>query len=119
VTDWTHGYNIEQGYTYGVYRELAPDWMDVCAMLAGFAVPSEGAQGQLRYLELGCGQGFGLALIASAYPQIEFVGVDFSPEHIAHARGLAHAAGLDNVRFVEADFLDLARDWPPELGRFD
>ncbi|MBA2919789.1 methyltransferase domain-containing protein [Sphingomonas sp. MAH-20] len=119
MTDWTHGYNIEQGYTYGVYRELAPDWMDVCAMLAGFAVPSEGAQGQLRYLELGCGQGFGLALIASAYPQIEFVGVDFSPEHIAHARGLAHAAGLDNVRFVEADFLDLARDWPPELGRFD
>lgn len=119
MSDWTHGYNIEQGYTYGVYRELAPDWMDVCAMLAGFVAPSEGAQGQLRYLELGCGQGFGLALIASAYPDIEFVGIDFSPEHIAHARGLARAAGLENVRFVEADFLDLARDWPPELGRFD
>jgi trans-aconitate methyltransferase len=119
VTDWTHGYNIEQGYTYGVYRELAPDWMDVCAMLAGFVAPSECAQGRLRYLELGCGQGFGLALIASAYPDIEFVGIDFSPEHIAHARGFAQAAALNNVRFVEADFLDLARDWPVELGRFD
>ncbi|GAO39059.1 hypothetical protein SCH01S_25_00390 [Sphingomonas changbaiensis NBRC 104936] len=119
MNDWTHGYNIEQGYTYGVYRELAPDWIDVCAMLAGFVAPSEAGQGRLRYLELGCGQGFGLALIASAYPDIEFVGVDFSPEHIAHARGLARAAGLDNVRFVEADFLDLARAWPPELGRFD
>jgi SAM-dependent methyltransferase len=119
VSDWTHGYNIEQGYTYGVYRELAPDWMDLCAMLAGYVGPSEAAQGGLRYLELGCGQGFGLCLIASAYPSIEFVGVDFSPEHIAHARGLALAAGLDNVSFVEADFLDLARAWPAELGRFD
>jgi SAM-dependent methyltransferase len=119
VSDWTHGYNIEQGYTYGVYRELAPDWMDVCAMLAGYVAPSEAAQDNLRYLELGCGQGFGLCLIASAYPSIEFVGVDFSPEHIAHARGLASAAGLTNVSFVEADFLDLARAWPLELGRFD
>lgn len=119
MTDWTHGYNIEQGYTYGVYRELAPDWMDVCAMLAGFVAPSEGALGRLRYLELGCGQGFGLCLIASAYPEIEFVGVDFSPEHIAHARGLASTAELNNVTFVEADFLDLAHAWPAELGRFD
>jgi SAM-dependent methyltransferase len=119
VSDWTHGYNIEQGYTYGVYRELAPDWMDVCAMLAGYVAPSEAAQGRLRYLELGCGQGFGLCLIASAYPEIEFVGVDFSPEHIAHARGLAGKAELSNVSFVEADFLDLARAWPAELGRFD
>ena len=30
-----------KGYTYGVYRELAPDWMDVCAMLAGYVAPSE------------------------------------------------------------------------------
>jgi len=119
MSDWTHGYNIEQGYTFGVYRELAPDWMDLCAMLAGYVAPSEGAQGRLRYLELGCGQGFGLALIASAYPDMEFVGIDFSPEHIAHARGLARAAGLDNVAFVEADFLDLARNWPAELGQFD
>jgi SAM-dependent methyltransferase len=119
MSDWTHGYNIEQGYTYGVYRELAPDWMDVCAMLAGYVAPSESVQGRLRYLELGCGQGFGLCLIASAYPDIEFVGVDFSPEHIAHARGLAAKAGLENVSFVEADFLDLARDWPPDLGQFD
>ncbi|NNM75632.1 methyltransferase domain-containing protein [Sphingomonas sp. ID1715] len=119
MSDWTHGYNIEQGYTYGVYRELAPDWMDVCAMLAGYVAPSEAGQGGLRYLELGCGQGFGLCLIASAYLDIQFVGVDFSPEHIAHARGLARSAGLDNVSFVEADFLDLARAWPAELGRFD
>lgn len=119
MTDWTHGYNIEQGYTYGVYREIAPDWMDVCAMLAGYVAPSEAGQGRLRYLELGCGQGFGLCLIAAAYPDIEFVGVDFSPEHIAHAGGLARAAGLENVRFVEADFLDLAHDWLADLGRFD
>lgn len=118
MKDWSHGYNVEQGYTYGVYRELAPDWIDICAMLAGYVAPSE-ASDRLRYLELGCGQGFGLCLIASAYPDIQFVGVDFSPEHIAHARSLAERSGLENVTFLEADFLDLARVWPAELGRFD
>lgn len=118
MADWSHGYNVEQGYTYGVYRELAPDWMELCATLAGYVTPSE-AGTPLRYLELGCGQGFGLCLFAANHPDIEFVGIDFSPEHIAHARALAAQAGLGNVRFEEADFLDLARAWPESLGRFD
>src|SRR3546814_10811048 len=81
------------------YEMRISDWSsDVCssdlALLHGFRVPD--ARAPFRYLELGCGQGFGLCLLAALYPHGAFVGVDFNPEHIAHARELAHGAGLSN-----------------------
>lgn len=115
--NWSHGYNVSSGYTYGFYRELSPDWLNFGALLHGYRVPDAG--GAFRYLELGCGQGFGLCLLAANYPKAEFLGVDFNPEHIAHARELARAAGLTNVRFEEADFEALAQQWPADYGRFD
>lgn len=115
MSDWSSGYNVEAGYTFGYYRELSPAWLDYAATIEGYATPP----GQWRYLELGCGYGFGLILLASIYPEHEFVGVDFNPQHIAHARRLASSAGLTNVTFEEADFLDLARDWPDTWGQFD
>lgn len=119
MVDWAHGYDVSVGYTYGFYRELAPDWLDLCTRLAGFIPPRRGPSGQFRYLELGAGQGLGLCLLAAANPQADFVGVDFLPGHVAHAEALAATAGLANVRFVEADFLDLAADWPRDFGTFD
>lgn len=116
MSDWSHGYNVALGYTYGSYREMSPLWLNFATQLGGAEPP--GAR-KFRYLELGCGQGFGLALLASLYPQGEFIGIDFNPEHIVHARGLSEAAGLKNVRFEEADFLTLAKAWPGEYGRFD
>ncbi len=113
MSDWSHGYNTSLGYLYQFYRETAPAWMNWAIMIKGFKAP---AANRFRYLELGCGQGFGLNLIASMYPDSEFVGVDFNPQHIAHARDLALAAGLKNVRFEEADFMDLSRSWP--YGQF-
>jgi SAM-dependent methyltransferase len=113
---WSHGYNVSSGYTYGFYREMAPDWLNYAALLHGYRVPD--ASGAFRYLELGCGQGFGLCLLAASYPQAEFLGIDFNPEHIAHARELAQQAGLDNVRFEEADFAVLAQQWPADYGKF-
>ena len=115
MSDWSSGYNVEAGYTFGYYRELSPAWLNYAATIEGYATPS----GQWRYLELGCGYGFGLILLASTYPEHDFVGVDFNPEHIAHARRLVASAGLTNVTFEEADFLDLARDWPQNWGQFD
>ena len=118
MNDWSHGYNVSVGYSYGFYREMAPDWLDFCAWIGGFEPPQR--QGRpFRYLELGCGQGFGLCLLAAAEPDAEFVGIDFQPDHIEHATGLAETAGLSNLRFVRADFLDLARDWPADFGTFD
>ena len=115
MSEWSAGYNVDVGYTYGFYREIAPNWLDFCARIQGVAPP----RGEWRYLELGCGQGVGLTLLAALNPAHEFVGVDFNPLHIAHARNLATAAGVSNVRFEEADFVELGRGWPCEWGRFD
>lgn len=115
--NWSHGYNVSAGYTYGFYRELAPDWLNFGALLHGNHVPD--VQAPFRYLELGCGQGFGLCVLAASYPHASFLGVDFNPEHIAHARELARAAGLTNVRFEEADFSVLAKQWPQDYGLFE
>ncbi|MBY8824495.1 class I SAM-dependent methyltransferase [Sphingomonas colocasiae] len=119
MNDWSHGYNVSLGYTYGFYRELAPDWLDLCARISGFVPPTRGANGSFRYLELGSGQGVGLCLLAAANPSAEFVGIDFNPEHIAHSKGLAAAAGLSNIRFIEGDFAALGASWPADLGQFD
>lgn len=119
MNDWSRGYDVSVGYTYGFCREMAPDWLDLCVRAAGGAQPRQGASGRPRFLELGCGQGMGLCLLAAANPGIDFVGIDFLPDHVDHARRIADAAGLANVRFVAADFVDLATGWPEDFGQFD
>jgi len=119
MSDWSHGYDVSMGYTYGFYRETAPDWLDLCAALAGRASPRKGGSAPFRYLDLGAGQGMGLALLAAANPQGDFLGVDFHPEHVAHATHVAEAAELTNIRFSGADFIALAADWPADFGTFD
>lgn len=52
--------------------------------------------------------GLGLCLLAAAYPEGRFVGIDFHPSHIAHSQWLVAELGLTNVSFHEADFLELA-----------
>lgn len=119
MTSWSHGYNVSEGYTFGFYRETAPDWLDMALALRG-TVPPRSRPGQpFRYLELGCGQGLGLCLLAAANPEGEFLGIDFSPEHIAHADSLARAMDLSNIRFVEGDFAELGVAWPADYGTFD
>lgn len=115
MSDWSSGYNVDLGYTYGHHREISPTWLNYAATLRGVTPPT----GDWRYLELGCGQGVGLILTAAQHPDHEFVGVDFNPLHIAHARSLATSAGLSNVRFEEADFVKLGEDWPNDWGKFD
>ena len=114
MSDWKHGYYAESGYTYGYYAETAPVMLAWAALLQGAFVPVK----KFRYLDAGCGQGLNLILIAACHPDSEFVGIDFLPEHIAHANSLANACGLSNVKFIEADFTELA-DAPSSLGQFD
>lgn len=116
---WSHGYNVQVPYTFGYYRETDPVWLDFATLITGFSPPSKRNERPLRYLDMGCGQGFGLCLTASLHPDMEFVGIDFNPAHIAHARALADKAGLGNVKFVEGDFVELGNNWPKELGQFD
>ncbi|QIK38586.1 methyltransferase domain-containing protein [Caldichromatium japonicum] len=115
---WNLGYNTDLGYTFGYYREQDPTWLDLCALVHGVRPPALAGEKRLRYLELGCGQGVNLCLIADCHPEVDFVGIDFNPAHIAHAQALARAAGLTNVRFVEGNFVELGQTWPQELGQF-
>ncbi|KQX19284.1 MULTISPECIES: class I SAM-dependent methyltransferase [unclassified Sphingomonas] len=119
MSDWSHGYDVSGLYTYSFFREMAPDWLDLCARVSGNMAPRRGEGGSFRYLELGTGQGAGLCAMAAANPQGEFLGIDFHPGHIAHAQELAAASGLTNIRFIEADFVALAAQWPADFGTFD
>lgn len=119
MSDWSHGYDVSGLYTYSFYREMAPDWLDLCARVSGHMAPRRGENGHFRYLELGTGQGAGLCAMAASNPQGDFLGIDFHPGHIAHAQELARDAGLTNIRFVEADFVDLGAQWPADFGTFD
>jgi len=112
---WDHGYHSNIAYSCGFYRELAPNWIDLAALLKGHASPRRQEGDDFAYLELGSGMGLGLCLLAAAYPEGSFVGVDFQPDHVAHASRLALDMGLTNVRFLEADFLKLSED-PTPLG---
>jgi SAM-dependent methyltransferase len=93
--------------------ELNPAMLRAAAALAGCPPP---AGDDFDYCELGSGLGDTIATLAAAYPRARFVGVDINPEHIAAARSLARRGALENVRFLERDFEDLARD---DLPRFD
>jgi SAM-dependent methyltransferase len=89
------GYVADIAYTAGFYPETAPAHLAFAALCRG---RSPGlASRPRRVLELGFGQGFGLALQAAANPDIAFEGCDFNPEHVAHVRCLIEDAGLSNL----------------------
>jgi tRNA (cmo5U34)-methyltransferase len=89
-------------------REGLPHRIEADAALVEILPPAP-----RRVLDLGTGDGYTLALVRTARPDAEGVGVDFSAEML----GLAHErfAGDDGVEIVEHD-LDVPL---PPLGRFD
>jgi SAM-dependent methyltransferase len=106
MTGWAAGYVADVGYTTGFYPETAPSHMAFAALATGRA-PGR-ALAPRRVLELGFGQGFGLALLAAANPDVAFEGYDFNPEHVAHARRLIAGAGLENLTVSETGFEEAA-----------
>lgn len=110
---WDHGYYSNETYPCGFFREMAPNWLDFAALTRGHTPPRGHEGAPFRYLELGCGMGFGLCLLAALYPEGEFIGVDLLPSHIAHGQALAGDLNLPNLRFLEADLLSLEEDPSP------
>lgn len=53
--------------------------------------------------DVGCGRGHAINLLARAFPQSRFWGLDFSAEAITDARAEAKAWGLRNATFVACD----------------
>jgi SAM-dependent methyltransferase len=94
---------LEIPYPSNFYSYQTPASLDYVAAINGVAPPvASGAP--FTYLDLGCGDGFTIVLLAAAYPQCRFIGVDINPEHIAIGNALARAGGLDNVELIEGDF---------------
>ena len=71
----------------------------------------------LRMLDLGCGRGRALLLLAERFPRSSFEGYDLSDEAIGWARAEAARSGLANVTFEARDLSTFDRDAPE--GRFD
>jgi SAM-dependent methyltransferase len=63
--------------------------------------------GVARVLELGCGAGTNLLAMAQAFPEAEFVGIDYSATHVRTANGALAGTGLENARFVCEDIAKL------------
>jgi len=68
-------------------------------------------------LDIGCGSGRALNLMARTFPNSRFVGYDFSEQAIQTARVEASATGLDNIWFDVRDLTTFDDDAPE--GSFD
>jgi len=68
----------------------------------------------IHVVDIGCGRGAALHLLASTFPKSLFVGYDLSAEAIDFARGRAAADGLVNLRFEVRDLSTFHDDAPEE-----
>jgi SAM-dependent methyltransferase len=92
----------------GVERFFRPGYK---AHLLGEWLPSlDGVMAKLergaKVADVGCGHGASTLIMAKAFPNSQFVGIDFHDASIAKAR--EHAKGLGNVRFEAARAQDYA-----------
>ena len=100
-----------QGVFDGTERFFRPGY---AANLVTSWIPAlDGVEAKLRagghVIDVGCGHGSSTILMAQAYPESQFVGVDYHPDSIETARARAAEAGLaDRVRFEVAS----AKDFP-------
>jgi hypothetical protein len=106
------GYVNDVAYAATFQPELAPAWLDLVAVLGGFAAPRSG--GAPAWCELGCGLGLTAIVVAGCNPGALVHGIDASPGHIRAARKAAHDAGVPATSFHALDFaaaieLDLPR----------
>jgi SAM-dependent methyltransferase len=111
-SNWSQGYVTEVLYTEHFFRELSPSWLNYVAVQGG-CHPRPLTPG-FTYLELGCGLGHSVGLLAGAHPQGRFYGVDFNPAHIDSARRFVSTAGIGNVEFIERSFNELTAQDVPE-----
>jgi SAM-dependent methyltransferase len=76
-------------------------------LLTSWLPALDGVVGKLeaggRVADVGCGHGSSTILMAQAFPQSEFIGIDYHAPSIETARQRAKEAGVRNVRFECAD----------------
>ena len=75
---------------------------------------TEKLEAGISALDLGCGRGRALLMLAERFPSSSFQGYDLSAAAIAYAREQAGERGLENVRFEERDLSTFDMDAKPE-----
>ena len=104
--NWSQGYVTDTLYTESFFRELSPVWLNYVAVLNG--CHPRRLDKDFTYIELGCGLGQSVNVLAGAFPQGAFYGVDFNPAHIDAAQRYAARVGIPNAQFIERSFQQLA-----------
>lgn len=85
-------------------------------VLSAVPVFEELLQDDALVIDLGCGNGWYLRVLAARFPGIEGLGVDGMAENIAGAEASAAAAGLGGrLRFVQGDVLSLGPTRPAAI----
>jgi 2-polyprenyl-3-methyl-5-hydroxy-6-metoxy-1,4-benzoquinol methylase len=69
-------------------------------------------QNGISVLDVGCGRGLALHLLAQKFPCSRFTGFDLSEEAIAYARDRANRSELVNLRFEVRDLTSFHREAP-------
>jgi len=105
---WSSGYVADVPYLEGFYVQQSPARMVLTCLLLGVVADLPSPTDEACYIELGCGVGFGALMTAASNPGWKVVAIDYNPAHIAVGVGLARAAGLDNIEFLEADVSQLS-----------
>lgn len=97
----------------GTERLFKPGY--VANLVTSWIPALDGVEDKLRagakVVDIGCGHGASTIVMAEAFPQSTFVGIDYHPASIEVARGRAAEAGVaDRVTFEVASAADYAGD---------
>lgn len=117
MKDWGTGYVGDVAYSAGYYHDQAPAHLWFICLMNGFE--PRPVDKPFNYLELGCGLGLTVNVLAATNPNGSFVGIDFNPSHIAEAEAIADTVGLENVAFYESSFEQTLSETCIDLPDFD
>ena len=93
-------------------QTVLPALIDHILPLGGDIV--ERLESGIRALDVGCGRGRALTMLAEAFPNSRFVGYDLSREAIDFANSEAARRGLTNITFEIRDATDFDRTADPD-----
>ncbi|MEM7225187.1 MAG: methyltransferase domain-containing protein [Pseudomonadota bacterium] len=96
------GYILDIPYVPCFNSRSTPVQVAMAARAAG--VPAPDLEQPFRYADLGCGTGITLLVLAAAYPDSQFFGIDINEARIEEARARAKRCGLANVQFIAGAF---------------
>ena len=115
MTSWSHGYPADSPYTLSYQDAASPGNLGLlCALMGVEWRPGP----HMTMIDIGCGRGYTVNVLAAANPDWTMIGLDYSPAHIAEAADLAERAQLENATFIEADLAEMTDaelDQLPEL----